>query len=309
MKNIVSEKKLRSIFMGTPELAVPTLQELARVTDCVRVITQPDRPAGRGKKMRASAVKAAAEELSIPVWQPQTLRGAEAAEELQGADIFVVMAYGEILRQAVLDIPAAGCINVHCSLLPRWRGASPLQAALRAGDTETGVAIMRMVRALDAGPVYLQESFPLDSQSTLESVHERMAGCAAAALTTYFQQYPNISCVEQNQSLVSVCGKLTSDDGHLDFSLSMSAIDAWIRAYTPAPGCWILADGERLRILRVRPAPQQTVAVRSVLCEHGSVYIGCADGAIEIMRVQAAGKRAMDIGAFLNGRSFPQLIA
>ncbi len=300
---------LRTIFMGTPEIAVPALRALAARTRVLSVVTQPDRPAGRGNHVQAPAVKTAALELGLRVWQPATLKGAEAALELQGADLFVVMAYGELLRQPVLDLPPGGCINLHGSLLPRWRGASPLQAAIRAGDADSGVTVMRMVRALDAGPVYREERLALGERPTLPWLHDVMAELAAGALDRFLAAWPPPAPIAQDEAAASVCRKLTAEDGRLDFTATMLDLDRWIRAYTPAPGCWAAPDGAaevRLRILSADPQAGVTLSPGAVLVAGGRLLVGCADGAMAITRLQSPGKRALSAGEWLNGNGPPQ---
>ena len=299
-------QRLKTVFMGTPELAVPSLRCLAEMTDLQCVVTQPDRPAGRGKQPKAPAVKQAAIELGIPVWQPETLKGQEQAEQLQDTDLFVVLAYGEILRQNILDLPRFDCINLHASLLPRWRGASPLQACLRARDGETGVSVMRMVKALDAGPVFYQESLPLAQYNTLPVLHDAIADCSASALAYYLKHRESLTAQDQDQQLVTYCGKLHSDDGHLDFTQSVQELDAWIRAYTPVPGCWVLAGGKRMRILAAQAiAEQMNLNPGQIVTRGARAFVGCADGVLELLRVQAAGKKAVAVKDYLNGYRFP----
>jgi methionyl-tRNA formyltransferase len=301
---------MRTVFMGTPEIAVPALRLLAVRTTVTCVVTQPDRPAGRGHQLQAPPVKVAAGELGLPVWQPETLKGQAAAPHLAGADLFVVMAYGELLRQEVLDLPRGGCINLHGSLLPRWRGASPLQAALRAGDTETGVAVMRMVRGLDAGPVYLSERLPLTPATTLPALHDALAELAATALGHLLDRWPGVVPQEQDERLVTVCRKLTPEDGHLDFTRSGAELERWVRAYTPAPGCWAqVADG-RLRIMALAPRPAVVgLAAGELRAAGGELLVGCADGACAVLRLQPPGKRAMAAADFLNGHQVPARFA
>lgn len=298
----------RTIFMGTPEIAVPALRLLASRTTVLRVVTQPDRPAGRGQKLQPPAVKAAAQELGLPVWQPETLKGAEGAAELQGADLFIVMAYGELLRQAVLDLPPGGCVNLHASLLPRWRGASPLQAVIRSGDAETGVSVMRMVRALDAGAVFLDERVSLAGRPTLSWLHDRLAEVAATALGRFLDAWPSVQAVPQDEALVTHCRKLTDVDGHLDFSRGVDEVDRWIRAYVPAPGCWAAcdrADGERLRIHAAEPRTRAACAAGDVRVVGRELHVGCGDGWLALTRVQSPNKRALDVADWLNGSKPP----
>ena len=299
---------LRTVFMGTPEIAVPSLRALAELSDVQLVVTQPDRRAGRGRKMQAPPVKQAAEELGIEVWQPESLKG-NNGEFLAEIDLVVVLAYGELLRQAVLAAPHLGCINLHASLLPRWRGASPLQSVIKAGDVETGVTVMRMVRALDAGAMFHQRRIPLDDSTTLPWLHDSMAEESALALRDFFNDHLYTKPVEQNPDLVTYCGKLTPADGALDWSASMAELDRWVRAYEPAPGCWTsLANGERLRIRALAPLPTASHALQpgQVLVESKRLLVGCGDGVVSLLEVQPQGKRSMDAVAYLNGNEAPE---
>jgi methionyl-tRNA formyltransferase len=301
---------LRTVFMGTPDIAVPTLRTLAAHTTVTCVVTQPDRPAGRGHQVQRPPVKVAAQELGLPLWQPETLKGQAQSPHLAGADLFVVLAYGELLRQDILDLPRGACINLHASLLPRWRGASPLQAVLRAGDAETGVTVMRMVRGLDAGPVYLQERLPLTPHTTLPELHDAMAALSAVALGRFLDRWPVVDAVPQDASLVTLCRKLLPEDGHLDFAQPMAELERWVRAYTPSPGCWALAGGERLRLLGLAPRP----AIRDLLpgalrVVADELLVGCSDGACAIVRLQPAGKRAMAAADYLRGHRPPERLA
>ncbi len=301
---------LSTVFMGTPEIAVPALQLLNRMTRVRLVVTQPDRPAGRGHQLHEPAVKRAARDLGLPLWQPETLRGQAGAAELQGADLFVVMAYGELLRQEVLDLPRAGCINLHASLLPRWRGASPLQAALRAGDTATGVTVMRMVRALDAGPIHLARTLELGPRTTLPELHDALGALAAEALAGVLQGWPGPAPAAQDESQVTVCRKLTAEDGRLRFDCSAGELERWVRAYTPTPGCWALAGSERVRLLALEPRPALAGLAPGLLALHdGELLVGCAGGACAILRLQAAGKRVMEAADYLRGHRLPERLS
>ena len=298
---------LKTIFMGTPEIAVPALRLLAARTEVTCVITQPDKPAGRGLHLTPPAVKLAALELGLPVWQPATMKEQQADPRLE-CDLAVVMAYGELLRQPVLDRPRHGCINLHASLLPRWRGASPLQAALRAGDARTGVTVMRMVRALDAGAMFLADEIAIGPRTTLPELHDDLADSASRALGRFLDKFPDLEPVEQDPALVTTCHKLTAEHGRLDFTRSAIELDRWIRAYTPAPGCWVPLGSDRLKLLAAQPA-ERTLAVGAVLIEDGRLYIGCGQGALEILRLQAPGKKALDTGDFLRGSTLPGQLA
>lgn len=304
----MSDQRLKVVFMGSPELAVPTLRCLHERCDVRCVVTQPDRPAGRGRSLRAPPVKEAALELGLPVWQPETLRGAESDERLQGHDLFVVLAYGELLRQPVLDLPTA-CINLHASLLPRWRGASPLQAALRAGDRQTGVSVMRMVRALDAGPVYHRMAFDLDSDATLPWLHDRIAEVSAQAMAEFLDRWPAIEAVDQDEQLVTKCGKLDSTDGRIDWQATSAEIERQVRAYHPVPGCWCQLGDQRLRVQRVQvldPALAPSGSSGSTALVEGLPAVRTADGAVVLEMVQPAGSRAMPARDWLNGYTLPE---
>ncbi len=301
---------LTTVFMGTPEIAMPTLRALAARTTVTCVVTQPDRPAGRGQQKQPPPVKVAALELGLPVWQPETLKGQATAPQLADADLFVVLAYGELLRQDILDLPRGACINLHASLLPRWRGASPLQAVLRAGDAETGVTVMRMVRGLDAGPMFLHERLPLTAHSTLPDLHDAIAALSAVVLGRFLDRWPSLDAVPQDEAQVTLCRKLLPEDGHLDFTKTMVDLERWVRAYTPAPGCWALADGERMRVLEFAPRPLiRDLSPGTVRVVDGELLVGCGDGACAIGRLQPAGKRAMMAADFLRGHRPPAHLA
>ncbi len=295
---------MQTIFMGTPDIAVPALRLLAARTQVTCVITQPDRPAGRGNHVTPPPVKLAALELGLPLWQPETLKG-QAADPRLACDLAVVMAYGELLRQDVLDVPLQGCINLHASLLPRWRGASPLQAAIRAGDPRTGVTVMRMVRALDAGAMFCRDEIPLSPQATLPELHDALMASAERALTQFLDAFPHVTAVEQDPAMVTTCHKLTAEHGKLDFSFSAIDLERWVRAYTPAPGCWVPLGGDRLKILALRAVERQ-LAPGVVVRDGDRVLVGCVNGAVELLRLQAPGKRAMATADFLRGHTLPE---
>lgn len=298
---------LRTAFMGTPELALPSLRILAQGSDLALVVTQPDRPAGRGMHLKPPPVKVLAQELGIPVWQPESLAGAATDPRFNDLDLIVVLAYGEILEQALLDRPRLGCVNLHFSLLPRWRGASPMQAALRAGDRETGVSVARMVRKLDAGPVYFREPLVIPPKASLAWLHDVLAELAAQALGRHLCSPEGLTPQPQNRAEVTLCRKLTHDDGRLDWMQPAAAVERHVRAYTPAPGCWTMADGERVRILEVdADAAVADLAPGHVRVDHHRMWIGCGEAAVSVAWMQPAGKRAMRIADFLNGHRPPE---
>ena len=303
---MVAMQRLQTVFMGTPEISVPALQLLAERTQVRLVVTQPDRPAGRGQQLQAPPIKRASTSLGLPIWQPETLRGSAQDARLAGADLFVVMAYGELLRQEVLDAPAHGCINLHASLLPRWRGASPMQAALRAGDAETGITVMRMVRGLDAGPIYSTLALPVGPRTTLPELHDRLALLAAEALGAFLDRWPHATAQPQDESRVTLCRKLTAEDGHLRFTCTPVELERWVRAYSPTPGCWALAGSDRLRVLEVSPRSAVADLQPGMLAlESSELLVGCLGGACAILRLQPAGKREMGAADYLRGHRLP----
>jgi methionyl-tRNA formyltransferase len=301
---------LSTIFMGTPEIAVPALRVLNRLTSVRCVVTQPDRPAGRGNKLNPPAVKLAALEMGLPVWQPETLKGHADDPRFADLDLIVVMAYGELLRRDLLAKPRRDCINLHASLLPRWRGASPLQAVLRAGDERTGVTVMRMVPALDAGPMFLAEELPITPRMTLPELHDALALTAATALERFFAEALDREPVPQDDAHALHCRKLMGDDGHLDFTRSALELDRWVRAYTPAPGCWAAVGEERLRIHALMPRLDVRDLAPGYLRVVGNdLLVGCGDHACAIERLQAPGKRAMTASEYLNGHQPPERLS
>lgn len=297
---------LHSVFLGTPEISLPALRVLHARSRLSLVVTQPDRPAGRGHRLRPPPVKLLAQELGLPVWQPERLRGPEAVARFAACDVAIVMAYGQLLPQALLDAPRRGCINLHASLLPRWRGASPLQAALAAGDVRSGVSVMRMVRALDAGPVILQRDFPVPLAADLPWLHDRVAAVAAEALAAYLDD-PERPAVAQEESQVTVCRKLLPSDGRLDPQRSAGELARQLRAYHPAPGCWLPWPGGRLRVEAGQKATGSSAGLcpGELLVDGDRLLLVTADGLLELLRIQAPGARAMAAAAFLRGHQLP----
>jgi methionyl-tRNA formyltransferase len=295
---------MRTAFLGTPEIAVPALRVLAARTTVTLVVTQPDRPAGRGNRLTAPAVKIAAEGLGLPIWQPDGLRGTDAAARLATCDLAVVFAYGELLREDVLAAPRRGCINLHASLLPRWRGASPLQAAIRARDQRTGMTVMQMERGLDTGPVHLALAMDLPDDARLPWLHDRMADLGAQALAAFLDQAP-APPTPQEDARATLCRKLTANDGRLDWTARMADLDAWVRAYTPAPGCWTALSADRLRILSLAPRPGHVLPPGTCIHVDGVWLVGCGDGAVALDRIQAQGGTAMPATDWLRGHALP----
>ncbi|MCC7208469.1 MAG: methionyl-tRNA formyltransferase [Anaerolineae bacterium] len=306
---------MRTLFMGTPAFAMPPLQALldAPDFDVVGVVTQPDRPAGRGQTLQQSPVKQLALTANVPVLQPEKLRAPGVFEQLAALapDLIVVAAFGQILRQNVLDLPRLGCINVHASLLPRWRGAAPIQAAIRAGDAETGISIMKMDAGLDTGPVLAQRAVPIDREETGETLHDKLAATGGALLLETLRRYVGgeITPQPQDDSRATHAPMLTKEDGRIDWTQPARDIERLVRAYHPWPGAYTLFKGHILKILpdagtgvpSVVPAdaPPGVVVFRGP----GLVGIGAGDGMYLPQRVQLAGRPALSISAFLNGHA------
>ena len=300
----------RIVFMGTPDFAVPSLQALARDHQVVGVVTQPDRPAGRGRRLVAPPVKEAAGALGLEVIQPPTLRRPEAVERLVAwrPDLVVVAAFGQILRPEVLAIPPHGCLNVHASLLPRYRGAAPIPAAILAGDERTGVTIMRMDEGLDTGPMLAQADWPIRPDDTTGSLTADLARLGASLLVEALPGWleGRIAPRPQDDSQATYCRTLQKEDGLLDWALTASHLDRQVRACDPWPGAYTAWAGQRLKILRARPLPGRPgpggAGPGRVVDLAPGTGVVTGEGVLELLEVQLAGKSAMDVHAFAQGR-------
>lgn len=297
---------MRVIFMGTPEFSVPVLDALvAAGHEVAAVYSQPPRPAGRGKKDRPSPVQARAEALGLPVRHPASLKGAaeqEAFAALQ-ADVAVVVAYGLILPQAVLDAPARGCLNIHASLLPRWRGAAPIHRAIMAGDDETGVCIMQMEAGLDTGPVLMCESVQIGLQETTGGLHDRLSALGARLIIEALGRLDALRPDPQAEIGVTYAAKIDKAEARVDWTRPAVEVDRLIRGLSPFPGAWCEAGGERIKLLGSTLAHGQG-APGVVLDEAPSV--ACGQGAVRLLRLQRAGRAAQDAGEFLRGMALPR---
>ena len=290
--------------MGSPEFAVPTLLALHGAGhEVVSVYCQPPRPAGRGQAVRPCPVQAAAERLGLPVRTPARLRREVAEHEHFQAlrlDAAVVAAYGLILPEPMLAAPALGCLNVHASLLPRWRGAAPIQAAVLAGDAETGVTIMQMDAGLDTGDMLLRDSVPIGPDTTAASLHDTLAGLGARLVVRALAEQPGP--VPQPDEGATYAPKLTREDGRLDWATPAEELARRVRALNPWPGTWTELNGDMLKVLAAEPAegggPPGTVLDPALL-------VACGTGALRLLRVQRPGRGAMDAGAWLRGRPVP----
>ncbi len=295
---------MRIAFMGSPDFAVPALQALVTAGhDVVAVYCQPPRPAGRGQAVRKSAVQVAAEALGLPVRTPARLRRDEAAHAAFAAldlDIAVVAAYGLILPEAMLVAPRRGCLNIHASLLPRWRGAAPIQAALLAGDRETGVTIMQMDAGLDTGAMLLRGTVPIGPTTTATDLHDALATMGAALILQALDTQP--TPIVQPEDGATYAAKLSRDDGRIDWHQDAARLDRQIRALNPWPGTFTSLDGVVLKVLAASLAPG-TGAPGMVI--DADLIIACGQGALRLIRVQAPGRAAMAADAFLRGRAVP----
>jgi methionyl-tRNA formyltransferase len=301
----------RIVFMGSPEFALPALRQLAASYPLAGVVTQPDRPAGRGREPKSPPVKLLAEQLGLPVIQPERLKAPEAMEQLEAwqPDMIVVAAFGQILRPDVLDLPRLGCINIHGSLLPRWRGAAPVQAAILNGDLATGVTIMRMDAGVDTGPMLRQASVPILPDDTAGSLGKRMAELGADLLLETLPAYVEGRCIPQVQddSQATYAPMIKKEAGALDFSQTAGALERGVRAFNPWPGAYMPWQGQNLKIHKARAIPDIRTGQSShpqpgrKLVRDGLPAVEAADGLLLLETVQPAGKKPMPGQDFLHG--------
>lgn len=298
---------MRLVFAGTPEFARAFLEELYLMPqhEVVAVYSQPDRPAGRGKHLRPSPVKEFAQKKGIPVIQPQSLKETAAQQTLAAwqPDLMVVVAYGLILPPEVLQIPVHGCINVHASLLPRWRGAAPIHRAIAAGDTKSGVAIMRMDADLDTGDVLAEAQLNIDPAETTGSLHDKLIELGRPLLRQVVDQIPDIftSAKVQDDSQATYAKKILSAEAAINWNQSAREIDCWVRALNPAPGAFTLIDGERVKVWQTTPLdgcgkPGEILAISSE-----GVEVASGQGSLQLQRLQLAGKSPMDAAEVVRG--------
>lgn len=298
---------MRIVFMGTPDFSVPVLESLvAAGHDVVCVYSQPPRPAGRGKKDRPSPVQARAEALGLPIRHPVSLKTTEAQAEFAAldADLAVVVAYGLLLPQGVLDAPARGCLNIHASLLPRWRGAAPIHRAIMAGDTETGVCIMQMEAGLDTGPVLLRRELPIGDTETTGALHDKLSAMGAAAIVDALSDLDNLTPVAQPTDGVTYASKIDKAEARIDWSSPAVDIDRQIRGLSPFPGAWCEVDGERIKLLgsQLTDGQGQPGQVLS------GFTIACGTGAVDITRAQRPGKKPMPASDILKGLTLKGIV-
>ena len=294
----------KMIFMGTPDFAVPTLKALIAHHHVLAVVTQPDRPAGRRQQLRQSPVKRVATAAGLPISQPGSLRQSEAIDALKqwDADFFVVAAFGQILPQAVLDLPEYAAVNVHASLLPRWRGAAPMQAAIRAGDAETGATIMLMDAGLDTGPVLAKRSIPIEADETGQSLHDKLAHLGADLLIDTLPKYlsGDITPQAQDESQASYAPQIRKEEGRIDWSQSAAEIERLARAFRPWPGTFTYWRDRQLKIHAGRHG-DGLARPGQVIERGGRIAIGTGDGLYYPTELQLAGKKRMSIDSFAHG--------
>lgn len=297
--------KMKIVFMGTPDFAVKALEALAARHEVVCVYTREPQEAGRGKKLTKSPVHEFAEAHGILVRTPKTLRSAEAQAELKAlqADISVVAAYGLILPQAVIEAFPLGCINIHGSLLPRWRGAAPIQRAIEAGDNESGITIMKVVEKLDAGDMLLKGSVPITAETTGETLHDAMAGLGAELIVKALDNWQNLHAEPQDERLVTYAAKIDKAESRLDFSMPAEVLERKIRAFNPYPAVYFEYGGERYKILRAKVV-DETGKAGAILDGVGRLVIACGDKALEVTEIQRQGKKKMPTEELLRGMNF-----
>jgi len=298
---------LRIAFAGTPDFAVPSLRALlASPHELTAVITQPDRPAGRGRRLTPPPVKVVAAEAGVPVIQPERLTRGELEAAAGPIDVLVVVAFGQILPADVLACPRLGAVNVHASLLPRWRGAAPIARALLAGDAETGVSIMRMTPGLDAGPVLATARTPIGPGDTAASLHDRLASLGADALVATLEDLPAQleSAQEQNAAAVTFAPKLSRAEARIDWSQPAAVLARAVRAFHPWPAAWTEFAGDALRIHRAEALPKPADQAPGTILAAGAdgIDVATGDGILRLHEVQMAGRRALAAADFANAR-------
>ncbi|MCX7205397.1 MAG: methionyl-tRNA formyltransferase [Proteobacteria bacterium] len=297
---------MKIIFAGTPDFAACALQALIDAGhEIALVLTQPDRPAGRGMKLNASAVKILAEKHGISVYQPEKLRTAEQQAPLAAidADVMIVAAYGLILPQVVLDLPKLGCLNIHGSLLPRWRGAAPIHRAILAGDTATGITIMQMDAGLDTGDMLSIHPMPIEARDTTASLHDKLAAEGASAIVAALVDLPKLQQTRQVQPELGVtyADKLRREESQIDWQKSAIELDQMIRAFNPFPSAQTLLNGQALKIWQASPSEENGPAGTVLAADKDGLLVACGSGSLRITELQKAGSKRVAIAAFLAG--------
>ena len=297
---------MKIIFAGTPPFAAAALTALHAAGHQIQlVLTQPDRAAGRGQKLKPSAVAEQAAQLGLAISKPPSLRNDDIQIMLRALapDVMVVAAYGLLLPQAVLDIPKYGCINIHGSLLPRWRGAAPVQRAIEAGDYETGIAIMQMDAGLDTGPVLLTRPCPITIDETSATLFEKLTAIASEAIVDALEQLPVLGAQPQRDEGITYAGKIEKSEARVDWTLSAETLERRLRAFDPSPGCEATLEGDRLKIWRGQSIATLAGLVPGTILEVASdrLTVQCGAGALNLITVQKSGGKRMKIAEFLRG--------
>jgi methionyl-tRNA formyltransferase len=297
--------KPRIIFMGSPEFALPSLRALANSYPVIGVVTQPDRPAGRGRTLTPPPVKSLAQEYGLPMIQPRRLREPQAMTQLRDwqPDVIVVAAFGQILKPDVLELPPYGCVNVHASLLPRWRGAAPIRAAILHGDEQAGITIMCMDPGIDTGPILNQRATPIQTDDTAETLSGRLGELGAQLLLETLPGYLDgeLAPEPQDESQATYAPMLKKEDGELDFQQTAVQLSRRVRAYHPWPGAFTTWNGKMLKIQCAHPLPNTSAAPGERLIHLGLPAIGTAQGILVLDEIQPAGKKNMPGEVFLRG--------
>lgn len=299
---------MRIVFAGTPEFAAESLAALlASPHQVIAVLTQPDRPAGRGRALQPSPVKALAVQHGIPVLQPETLKGTEIRDELAAlaADVMVVVAYGLIIPRDVLALPRLGCINVHGSLLPRWRGAAPIQRAIAAGDDETGVGIMQMEAGLDTGPVLLEVRTPITPEDTGGSLHDRLAGMGAQALVQALADLESLQnkALSQPEVGITYAHKLTKEEAQLDWNKSAAELALQVRAFNPWPVSWVPRPEGPMRVWAATAANGTGQPGSMLAVSAAGIEVACGQGSLLLTQIQLPGKKSLPVADLLRGHA------
>ena len=299
---------MKVIFAGTPDFAARALEALlAAGHGVVQVLTQPDRPAGRGMVLQASAVKKIALAHGIPVYQPERLKDPATHEPIrvacveQGAELMVVAAYGLILPQAVLDLPRRGCINIHASLLPRWRGAAPIHRAIEAGDAQTGITIMRMEAGLDTGPMLLAEAVEIAADDTTGSLHDRLAELGGRLMVAALARFDQLTPTPQPDTGVTYASKIDKAEARLDWSRPAAVLARKVRAFNPFPGAVATLAGEPVKLWRVEVAPGNGRPGQVLATNAAGIVVACGEDALRITELQKPGGRRVTSADFLSG--------
>jgi len=297
-------KKPNILFAGTPEFALASLKALVEAGVAPRVVlTQPDRPSGRGKKMTPSPVKVFANSRDIPVWQPETLKDPVVVADLKALqpDLLIVAAYGLLLPQAILDVPRCGCLNVHASLLPRWRGAAPIQAAILNGDRKTGISLMQMEAGLDTGPVFVRASLDIGDDETAGALHDRLAVLGGELLIRHLAEVmtATLSAEPQDETDATYAAKIRTADARMDWALPAINLQRLVRAYNPVPGARFHCRGEMIKCWDAEVAATDSEPVGKILsADKYGIVVACGQGSLRLMELQRPGKRRVTAAEF-----------